>query len=193
MLNAIKCTKKDYIQLAWRQLHAVLEHLLVLLLLTFHFKFQNLSKMPQIAKKFIWKSSKNKSHFACNYNFWIFRLPKLDTRYLKINRKLYVVDETFLNDFQTLRRISATVIRLTKMSENLVRIHLTRQGGFMWKLTCSCGPVHFSYSVWLWRRWQSNKQWWQCKASKSQKSWEISWVSGHFSYSGKNKELWTIR
>ena len=55
----------------------------------------------------------------------------LDTRYLKINRKLYVVDETFLNDFQTLRRISATVIRLTKMSENLVRIHLTRQGGFM--------------------------------------------------------------
>ena len=26
----------------------------------------------------------------------------LDTRYLKINRKLYVVDETFLNDFQTL-------------------------------------------------------------------------------------------
>ena len=55
----------------------------------------------------------------------------LDTRYLKINRKLYVVDETILNDFQTLRRISATVIRLTKMSENLVRIHLTRQGGFM--------------------------------------------------------------
>ena len=117
----------------------------------------------------------------------------LDTRYLKINRKLYVVDETFLNDLKTLWKISATVIRLTKMSENLVRIHLTRQGGFMWKLTCSCGPVHFSYSVWLWRRWQSNKQWWQCKASKSQKSWEISWVSGHFSYSGKNKELWTIR
>ena len=55
----------------------------------------------------------------------------LDTRYLKINRKLYVVDETILNNFQTLRRISATVIRLTKMSENLVRIHLTRQGGFM--------------------------------------------------------------
>ena len=55
----------------------------------------------------------------------------LDTRYLKINRKLYVVDETFLNDLKTLRRISATVIRLTKMSENLVRIHLTRQGGFM--------------------------------------------------------------
>ena len=55
----------------------------------------------------------------------------LYTRYLKINRKLYVVDETILNDFQTLQRISATVIRLTKMSENLVRIHLTRQGGFM--------------------------------------------------------------
>ena len=77
MLNAIKCTKKDYIQLAWRQLHAVLEHLLVLLLLTFHFKFQNLSEMPQIAKKSSFENHpKNKSHIACNCSFWIFRLPK---------------------------------------------------------------------------------------------------------------------
>ena len=131
--------------------------------------------MPQIAKKSLnFENYPKKSHFTCKL-----QLQFLDMRH-------------FLNDFQTFR-ISATVLRLTKMSENLVRIHLTRQGGFMWKLTCSCGPVHFSYSVWLWRRWQSNKQWWQCKASKSQKSWEISWVSGHFSYSGKNKEWWTIR
>lgn len=85
---------------------------------------------------------------------------------------------------------SAAKKSATEMSE----IYLIWQGGscvarFMWKLTCSCGPVHFSDSVWLWRRWRSNKQWWQCKASKSQKSWEISWVSGHFSCREKYRIL----